>query len=147
MDDETRQVSYRLLSTVLGSLAMLAALLAIHAHRWLAADSSAEFLFGVGESTQLVGTTRVGAAVVLVASLGALVVVGRRYYALCEHPRREIQKSAASGAGVAIVGVGTFALAPDAAFESLGLTFVLIGLVYVVGGVGRLLSPGDADVA
>ena len=146
MDDETRQVFYQLLSTVLGSLAMLAALLGIHAHRWLGADSSAGFLFGVGESAGLVGATRVGAAVVFLASLGALVVVGRRYYALCEQPRREIQKSAVSGAGVAVAGVGTFLFAPDAAFESLGLTFVLIGLVYFLGNVGRLLSPGGADV-
>jgi hypothetical protein len=145
MDNETRQVFYRLLSTVLGSLAMLAALLGIHAHRWLGADSSADFLFGVGENAGLAGATRVGAAAVFLASLGALVVVGRRYYALCEQPRREIRKSAASGAGVVVAGVGTFALAPDAAFESLGLTFVLLGLVYFLGNVGRLLSPGDPE--
>jgi hypothetical protein len=146
MDDQTRQVFYRLLSTVLGSLAVLAALLGIHAHRWLGADPSAGFLFGVDAGAGLVGATRIGAAVAFLASLGALVVVGRRYYALCDQPRREIQKGAVSGAGVAAAGVGTFALAPDAAFESLGLTFVLLGLVYFLGNVGRLLSPGDAEL-
>jgi uncharacterized membrane protein YhaH (DUF805 family) len=61
MDNETRQVVYRLVSTVLGSLALLASLLAIHAHRWLAADAPGAFVAGVTDAA-VVTTVRVGAA-------------------------------------------------------------------------------------
>lgn len=140
MDNETRQVVYRLVSTVLGSLALLASLLAIHAHRWLAADAPGAFVAGVTDAA-VVATVRVGAAAAFLLCLAGLVVVGRRYYALCAEPAREIKRSAVSGVAVALVGVGTLALAPDAAFESLGLTFLLVGTVFFVGGAGRLLAP------
>lgn len=149
MANKKKILLYEIVNGILGMLLMFSLMATVFAHIRLGlfdqpgADVALFFSEQVRQEQALLQDVRLIGAAGAVALTCLTVLSGVRYFQLHEDHRWESKKSLGAGVIMFIAGPGLYLATSDIILDSIGLSLVVVGLVFVVGNSAFLLATGE----